>query len=233
MAINGPDRAVRVCSALRTFLPDLLALSASSPFLEGIETGLHSTRSQVFTRMFPRCGIPDSFSGWDEWEAYVRFLYGTGSIDEYTQIWWSVRPHLSFPTVEVRICDAQPDLADARALTALIHALVVRVAHALDEGEPLPDHPHRLIEENMWRAIRHGLAGELIDLDRGVVLPARARIEQLLEWVAPAAEEIGAAPFLAVPAANAAERQLARLAEGESLQEIYAGQVLRAERVGG
>ena len=112
VAINGPDRAVRVCSALRTFLPDLLALSASSPFLEGIETGLHSTRSQVFTRMFPRCGIPDSFSGWDEWEAYVRFLYGTGSIDEYTQIWWSVRPHLSFPTVEVRICDAQPDLAD-------------------------------------------------------------------------------------------------------------------------
>jgi len=233
VAINGPDRAVRVCSALRAFLPDLLALSASSPFLEGIETGLHSTRSQVFTRMFPRCGIPDSFSGWDEWEAYVRFLYGTGSIDEYTQIWWSVRPHLAFPTVEVRICDAQPDLAESRALAALIHALVVRVARALDEGEPLPDHPHRLLEENMWRAIRHGLSGELIDLDRGLVLPARARIEQLVEWVAPAAEEVGAAPFLAVPAANASERQLARYAEGATLREIYAEQVLGAERVGG
>jgi len=183
--------------------------------------------------MFPRCGIPDSLSGWDEWEAYVRFLYETQSIDEYTQIWWSVRPHLAFPTVEVRICDAQPDLAESRSLAALIHALIVRVAHALDEGEPLPDHPHRLIEENMWRAIRYGLAGELIDLDRGVAVPARARIEQLLEWVAPAAEEIGAAPFLAVPAANAAERQLARLAEGASLEEIYAEQVLRPERVGG
>jgi carboxylate-amine ligase len=233
VAINGPDRAVRVCSALRPFLPDLLALSASSPFLEGLDTGLHSARTQVFTRMFPRCGVPDSFKGWDEWEAYVRFLYETGSIDEYTQIWWSVRPHLAFPTVEVRICDAQPDLADSRALTALIHALIVRVAHAIDDGEPLPEHPHRLIEENMWRAIRYGLAGELIDLDRGVAVPARARIEQLLEWVAPAAEEVGAAPFLAVPAANATERQLARLAEGASFEEIYAEQVLRAERVGG
>jgi glutamate---cysteine ligase / carboxylate-amine ligase len=233
VAIAGPDRAVRVCSAMRAFLPDLLALSASSPFLEGIETGLHSTRSQVFTRMFPRCGIPDGLSDWDEWEAYVRFLYATGSIDEYTQIWWSVRPHLAFPTVEVRICDAQPDLGESRSLAALIHALIVRVARALDEGEPLPDHPPRLLEENMWRAIRYGLAGELIDLDRGVAVPARARIEQLLEWVAPAAEEIGAAPFLAVPAANAAERQLARLTEGASLQEIYAEQVLRAERVSG
>ena len=233
VAVNGPDRAVRVCSALRPFLPDLLALSASSPFHEGIDTGLHSARTQVFTRMFPRCGVPDSLSSWAEWEAYVRFLYGTGSIDEYTQIWWSVRPHLAFPTVEVRICDAQPDLAESRALAALTCALIVRVAQALDEGEPLPEHPHRAIEENLWRAIRHGLAGELIDLDRGVVVPARARIEQLIEWVAPAAEEIGAAPFLAVPAANAAERQLARFAEGSSLQEIYAAQVLGAERVGG
>ena len=183
--------------------------------------------------MFPRCGVPDAFAGWDEYEAYVRFLYETGSIDEHTQIWWSVRPHLAFPTVEIRICDAQPDLAESRALAALIHALIVRVARAIDEGEPLPEHPHRLIEENIWRAIRYGLAGELIDLDRGVVVPARARIEQLLEWVAPAAEEIGAAPFLAMPAANAAERQIARLAEGASFEEIYAEQVLGAERVGG
>ena len=233
VAINGPDRAIRVCSALRAFLPDLLALSASSPLFEGLDTGLHSARTQVFTRMFPRCGIPDAFSGWDEWEAYVSFLYRTGSIDEHTQIWWSVRPHLAFPTVEVRICDAQPDLAESRALTALIHSLIVRVAHALDEGEPLPEHPARLLEENMWRAIRYGLGGELIDLDRGVVVPARARIEQLLEWVAPAAEEIGAAPFLAVPAANAAERQLARLAEGASFFEIYAEHVLGGAPVGG
>ena len=100
-------------------LPELLALSASSPFAEDVRTGLHSTRSQLFTRSFPRCGIPDAFGGWDEFEQYVRFLYDTRSIDEHTQIWWSVRPHLAFPTVEIRICDGQPTLAEAQALCGL------------------------------------------------------------------------------------------------------------------
>src|SRR5437016_1202477 len=150
IGINGADRAIRVCSALRSYLPELLALSASSPFVEGVFAYLHSTRTQIFTRMFPRCGIPDALGSWDEWETYVRFLYETGSIDEHTQIWWSVRPHLAFPTVEVRICDAQPDLGEAQALAALMHSLGVRFAHALDEGEPLPNLPHRLIEEHMW-----------------------------------------------------------------------------------
>src|SRR5205085_9550964 len=93
---------------------------------------------------------------------------------------------------------------------------------ALDEGEPLPDWPHRLLEENLWRAIRHGLSGELIDLERGEVVPARARLERLVEWVLPVAEELGAAPWLAIPAANAAERQIARHRDGASLEEIYA-----------
>ena len=103
-----------------------------------------------------------------------------------------MRPHLAFPTVEIRICDAQPDLAEAQALAALAASLAARIARALDEGEPLADQPHRLIEENMWRAIRYGLSGELIDLERGDVVPARARLERLLEWVGPVAEEIGA-----------------------------------------
>jgi carboxylate-amine ligase len=146
-------------------------------------------------------------------------------MDEPTQLWWSVRPHLSFPTVEIRICDAQPDLGDAQALAAFAASLTVRIARALDEGEPLPDWPHRLIEENLWRAIRYGLAGELIDLERGDVLPARARLERLLEWVAPVAVEIGAAPYLAVPEQNAAERQYARLEEGATVREVYAEQI--------
>ena len=232
VGINGPDRALRVTSALRNYLPELLALSASSPFVEGVYTYLHSARSQIFTRMFPRCGIPDWFEGWDDWEAYVRFLYGTGSITEHTQIWWSVRPHLAFPTVEIRICDAQPDLAEARSLTALCYALTARLARALDEGEPLTDLPHRLIEENLWRAIRHGLAGDLIDLERGETVPARARIEQLIEWVLPVAEELGAAPWLAVPERNAAERQIARHEEGATMEQIFAEQV-EPERVTG
>ncbi len=233
VGVNGPDRAVRTTSAMRNFLPELLALSTSSPFAEGVCTYLHSARTQLFTRMFPRCGIPDALSSWDEWERYVRFLYDTGSIDEYTQLWWSVRTHLAFPTVEVRICDAQPDLGEARSLAALVFALVARCVRALDEGEPLPDHPRRLLEENLWRAIRYGLSGELIDLERGVVVPARARIEQLIEWVLPVAGELGAAPYLAIPVQNAAERQLARFAEGASLEEIYDEQVRPKERIGG
>src|SRR5918912_2650663 len=119
IAINGPDRAVAVCNAIRNFLPELLALSASSPFVEAVNTGLHSARTQIFTRMFPRCGIPDAYRDWERFEDYVSFLYDTGSIDEHTQLWWSVRPHLAFPTVEIRICDAQPDLREAQSLAAL------------------------------------------------------------------------------------------------------------------
>jgi carboxylate-amine ligase len=233
VGINGPDRAIRVNGALRNYLPELLALSSSSPFVEGVFTYLHSARTQVFTRMFPRCGIPDWFDGWDDWESYIRFLYETGSITEHTQVWWSVRPHLVFPTVEIRICDAQPDLGEARSLAALIYSLTARIARALDEGEPLPSWPHRLLEENLWRAIRHGLSGELIDLERGDAIPARRRLNDLVEWVLPVAEELGAAQWLAIPERNAAERQIARHDEGATMEEIFREQVAAGERIAG
>jgi carboxylate-amine ligase len=233
IAVNGPDRAVRVCDHMRHLLPELLALSASSPFLENVFTHLHSMRTEIFTKLFPRCGVPDAYGSWAAFEEYVRFLYSTKSIDEHTQMWWSIRPHLSFPTVEIRIADAQPDLGESQSLAALSHALAARTARALDEGEPLPLPPHRLIEENFWRAIRHGLTGDFIDLESGELVNKRKRIEQLIEWVQPVAEEIGAAPFLAVPAANAAERQIARYEEGATLEEIYAEQVRPKEPVGG
>ena len=163
-----------------TILPELLAVSASSPFVEGVFTHLHSARTQIFTRMFPRCGIPDSFEGWDDWESYVRFLYETGSVTEHTQMWWSVRPHLHVPD------GRDPHLRRAArsrrgALARGAHLLArPRGSHArVDEGEPLPSWPHRLLEENLWRAIRQGLSGELIDLERGESIPARARLEQL------------------------------------------------------
>jgi glutamate---cysteine ligase / carboxylate-amine ligase len=233
VGVNGPDRALRVTSALRNYLPELLALSASSPFVEGVFTYLHSARTQVFTRMFPRCGIPDALESWDEWERYVRFLYETGSVTEHTQMWWSVRPHLQFPTVEIRICDAQPDLAESRSLAALAYALTARIARALDEGEPLPSWPHRLLEENLWRAIRNGLSGELIDLEHGETVAARARLEQLVDWVLPVADELGVTPWLAIPERNAAERQIARHEEGATIEEIFAEQVGADERVSG
>jgi carboxylate-amine ligase len=222
VGIRGADRAIAVHDALRTFLPHLLALSASSPFVEGVDSGLHSARTEIFTRPFPRCGVPDPYGSWDEFESYVRLLYETGSIDEHTQLWWSVRPHLAYPTVEIRICDAQPDLGDARALAAFGYALTARIARSLDEGEPLPQPPPRMIEENLWRAIRYGLSGSLLDPVTYEVRPARAELERLIEWIGPVADELGIP--LAIPAANAAERQIARVEEGWSLEEIYAEQ---------
>jgi carboxylate-amine ligase len=233
VGIRGADRAVAVCNMLRNFLPEVLALSASSPFVENVNSGLHSARTQIFTRMFPRCGVPDPYEGWGGFERYVRFLYDTKSIDEHTQLWWSVRPHLAYPTVEVRICDAQPDLAESQGLAALIYSLTARLARALDDGEPFELLPHRLIEENLWRAIRYGLSGEFIDLATGDVRPAREHLERLVEWVLPLAEELGTASLLTIPSANAAERQRARFEQGATLREIYAEQVTAAEPVRG
>jgi carboxylate-amine ligase len=148
-------------------------------------------------------------------------------------MWWSVRPHLTFPTVEMRISDAQPLQEDAISLAALTYALAARVARAIDEGEPVLLPTNREIEENFWRAIRWGLGGEMIDLRTHEVRPTRAALEELVKWVQPVAEELGAAEYLTVPAANAAERQIARHEEGASLEEIYAEQVKPKEAVGG
>src|SRR5215213_3358159 len=226
VGIRGADRAIRVHDALRVWLPELLALSCSSPFVEAVNTGLRSARTEVFTRMFPRCGIPDAYGSWSVFEDYVRFLYETRSITEHTQIWWSVRPHLAYPTVEIRICDGQPDLGEARGLAAFAYTLTARIARAVDEGEPLPDPPPRLIEENFWRATRYGLSGELINLSSGRVRPARAALEELVEWMLPMATELGTEDELEIPVANSAERQIARFEEGASLKDVYFDQAV-------
>jgi carboxylate-amine ligase len=225
VAIRGADRAVKVTDGLRTYLPELLAWSASSPFVENVNTGLHSARTEIFTRLFPRCGIPDAYGDWDTFADYVELLYETGSISDPTEMWWSVRPHLGFPTVEIRISDAQPIQEESISLAALSYSLAVRIARAVDEGEPLLVPPNRELEENFWRAIRWGLSGEMIDLRTRAVRPTRAAIEELIEWVQPVAGELGTADYLTVPEANAAERQISRFEEGASLEEIYAEQV--------
>jgi glutamate---cysteine ligase / carboxylate-amine ligase len=225
VAIQGADRAVKVSDGLRTYLPELLAWSASSPFVENVNTGLHSARTQIFTRFFPRCGIPDVYGDWSTFADYVGMLYATGSISDPTEMWWSVRPHLGFPTVEIRISDAQPLQEESISLAALSYSLAARIARAVDEGEPLLLPTNRELEENFWRAIRWGLSGDLIDLRTREVRPARAAIEELIEWVQPVAGELGTTEYLSVPEANAAERQIARFEEGASLEEIYAEQV--------
>jgi carboxylate-amine ligase len=220
VGIRGADRAVQVCDRLRPVLPLLLAISSNSPFLDGRDTGLHSIRTQIFTRSFPRCGVPETFGGWDAFADYIDFLVKTRSIVEFTQVWWSIRPHFAFGTVEVRICDAQSTAAESEALAALITACVAQAARDIDEGRPAVDLPGRLIEENLWRAVRHGLDGELLDLERREPYPASRAIDRLLSWTAPVRGELGLEPSF--PERNGTQRQRATLVSGMSLQESFA-----------
>ncbi len=219
VGVRGADRSVLVCDRLRPVLPLLLAISANSPFLDGRDSGLHSARSQIFTRSFPRCGIPDAFGSWDAFAEYIDFLVRTQSIVEYTQVWWSVRPHFAFGTVEVRICDAQATAPEADGLAALIVACVAQAARDVDEGLPAIELPGRLIEENLWRAIRHGLEGELLDLDRGEPYPAAQAVERLLNWTAPVRSELGIDVVL--PPLNGAQRQRRMIEAGVDMREIF------------
>ncbi len=220
VGIAGADRAVLVCDRLRPVLPVLLAISANSPFLDGRDSGLHSARTQTFTKSFPRCGVPDPFGSWAAFAEYIEMLVRTRSIVEYTQVWWSIRPHLTFGTVEVRICDAQPTAAESDGLAALIVACVAQAARDLDEGVPFADLPNRLIEENVWRALRFGLDGDLLDLERLAPYPAAAALERLLHWTAPVRAELRIEVTL--PALNGAQRQRRMLETGMSLLEVYA-----------
>jgi carboxylate-amine ligase len=228
VGIRGAERAARVCDRLRPVLPQLLALSANSPFLDGRNSGLHSARTQIFTKSFPRCGIPDPFGSWAGYADYVDFLIASNSIVEQTQIWWSVRPHHSFGTVELRICDAQTSAADSTSLEALITACIAQAALDHDEGVPFDDPPPREIEENFWRAIRYGLDGKLIDLPRRDEFPAAAVGERLLDWTAPARAELGLEP--ALPERNGAQRQRRALEQGGSLEEVFAAEVAQTQR---
>jgi glutamate---cysteine ligase / carboxylate-amine ligase len=228
VGVNGAERAVRVCDRLRAVMPELLAISANSPFLDGRHSGLHSARSQIFTKSFPRCGIPDAFGGWQAYADYIDFLLRTHSIIEFTQVWWSVRPHHSYGTVEMRICDAQTSADDSTALAGLITACIAQAALDQDEGVPFEDPPGRMIEENFWRAIRSGLDGKLIDLDRGEEYPAAAALDRLLAWTAPARGVLGIDPGL--PEQNGAQRQKRALADGATMEDIYAAEVALTQR---
>ncbi|MBB4664021.1 carboxylate-amine ligase [Conexibacter arvalis] len=223
VGVRGADRAIQVCDRLRPVLPLLLAISANSPYVDGRDSGLHSARTQTFTKSFPRCGVPDAFGSWSAFEQYLDFLLKTNSIVEYTQVWWSVRPHLSYGTVEVRICDAQSTAGESDALAALIVACVAQAARDVEEGVPFVDPAPRLIEENMWRAIRHGLDAPLIDLERAVEFPGAAALERLLAWTAPLRAELGIE--VALPELNGAQRQRRMIDAGAGIEEVYAATV--------
>jgi carboxylate-amine ligase len=223
LGVRDLDRAVRACDRLRPVLPLLLAISANSPFLDGRDSGLHSARTQSFTKSFPRCGVPDAFGGWPAYREYIEFLKRTNSIVEFTQVWWSVRPHFSFGTVEVRICDAQATARESDALASLMTACIAQAVRDVDECVPFDDPAPRMIEENMWRAIRFGLDGQMIDLQRVEEYPAREAIERLAAWTAPIRAELGIE--LAFPERNGAQRQRQLIEAGAAREEVFAASV--------
>jgi glutamate---cysteine ligase / carboxylate-amine ligase len=228
VGVRDASRAIAVCDHLRGILPTLLALSANSPFLDGRDTGLHSVRTEIFTRTFPRCGVHEPFGTWDRYADFVELLVRTSSIVEATQLWWSVRPHHAFGTVELRICDAQTRGEESFALAALIVACIAQTAFDHDDGllgEPLRQ---REVEENLWRAIRYGMDGKLIDFERGEEVPTPAVVERLVEWTAPAREELGLS--VAIPEENGAQRARASLAQGATIEEVYRGAVEETQR---
>ncbi len=214
VGVQGADRAVRTCDRLRPVLPLLLAISANSPFIDGRDSGLHSGRSQTFTKSFPRCGIPDVYGSWASWHDYVELLLRTNSIVEFTQLWWSVRPHHSFGTIEVRICDAQTTGPEADALVELIVACVAQALREVDAGETPPDIAGRLIEENMWRAIRYGQDGKLLDLGAKRIeeYPAAEAVDRLKAWTG---------SDVALPELNGAQRQRRMIDTGATAYEVF------------
>jgi len=231
MGVRGADRAIAVCDRLRELLPLLLAASANSPFLDRRDSGLHSVRSEIFTRTFPRCGVPSPFRDWDTYAGFVGDLERFGSVVESTQLWWSVRPHHSFGTVEVRICDAQTRGDDSFALAGLIAACIAQAALDYDEhgydgkGAPLAD---REIEENIWRAIRYGAGGRMIDWRRGEEVPTRSLLDQTVVWTEPARTQLGI--DLALPERNGAQRAREALDAGISIEDIYRDAVAETRR---
>jgi len=190
VGIPDPERAIQIMNAVRYMLPHVLALSSSSPFWLGVHTGLRSYRSEVFTRM-PRSGIPDQFESYASFQRYVALLIETGCIDDGKKIYWDVRPHPFFPTLEFRICDIPTRVDDTIAIAALFQALVAKVNRLLDQNLTFRLHHKMLIEENKWRAARYGLDGKMIDFGKGKEVPTRDLIRELLVFVDEVVDGLG------------------------------------------
>jgi carboxylate-amine ligase len=190
IGVENQAQAVMLMNQLRTWLPHLLALSSNSPFWKGRQTGLKSYRSVIW-RPFPRSGVPEIFPTWHDFDSYVRTLINTGCIDNGKRIWWDIRPHPFFPTIEFRICDMPATINDTIALAALCQALVAKVTLLNEAGLQLPMLSSRFIEENKWRALRFGLDAQIIDFELGLRLSMRDSIRRLLDFVDDVLDDLG------------------------------------------
>src|SRR3954469_19966661 len=190
VGLDSADQAIAVANGLRTWLPELLALSTNSPFRHGRDTGLASTRIKVF-ETFPRSGLPPSFASFQQFVELVERGVKTNCFEDYTFIWWDLRPHPKLGTIEIRVCDGQTRIETVTAIVALVQSLAATLADRHERDGTLPIQPITLIAENKWRAARYGLDAELIDLEHDTERPARDAVRELVEAATPAAARLG------------------------------------------
>jgi glutamate---cysteine ligase / carboxylate-amine ligase len=195
VGLDDPDKAIHVANGMRVHIPVLLALSANSPFWRGDRTGLASSRMPIF-RQFPRVGIPPYYDGWADYERRIEFMVEAGVLSDYTWLWYDVRPHPNFGTVEIRAMDAQTHVEHTLALAALIQAMVKELSEHFEAGKRLADFPHEMLDENRWLAARHGLEGDLVDLPERRTVPARELAQRLYDRLKEHAQDLGGAAAL-------------------------------------
>ncbi len=224
IGVENRETQIKIMNEIRYFLPYLLALTANSPFWEGEGTGLASFRSKIFER-FPRTNLPDFFASYSEYQNYVNLLIQTGCIDNAKKIWWDVRPHPDFPTLEVRICDVPMTVDETIAIAALVQAIVAKLFSLYEQNLSFRVYRRSLMMENKWRAVRYGLDGTMIDFGKQEQVGAPTLIEELLEFVDDVLDELGSRSEVEkvrdiVKNGNGAQRQLLAFARSNNIHDV-------------
>jgi glutamate---cysteine ligase / carboxylate-amine ligase len=226
VGVDDADKAVFVANGMRVHVPILLALSANSPFWRADSTGMASTRTPIF-RAFPRVGIPPTYASWKEYTERIGFMVDCGVIEDYTYLWYDVRPHPNFGTVEVRVMDAQTHIEHTLGLAAMVQALIKELCEYYEEDGKLSKYPYEMLDENKWIAARHGLDGELIDLPTRDRVASKALARRLLDRMREHAEDLGSAHELEavgdlIRYGNGATRQVVVYEANHDFREVMA-----------
>jgi carboxylate-amine ligase len=226
VGVDDPDKAIHVSNGMRVHMPLLLALSANSPFWRADETGLLSSRTPIF-RAFPRVGIPPRYEDYEDYRRRVEFMCEAKVIGDYTYLWYDVRPHPNFGTVEVRVMDAQTRVEHTLGLAALVQAMIKELCEHFDAGKQLSRYPYEMLDENKWLAARHGLDGELVDLPKDERVPTKQLVRRVLDRMRDHAQDLGSANELAgvedlLENGNGAARQVVVYEANHDLREVVA-----------
>ena len=224
IGVEDRETGIQLMNGARYFLPHLLALSANSPFWLGMETGLRSYRCKVFDK-FPRTNVPDLYQSWSEFDNYVKLLIQTNCIDNAKKIWWDIRPHPHFPTLEFRVCDMPMRLDESIAIAALCQAIIAKLYRLHEQNLSFRHYSRSLIMENKWRAARYGLDGKMIDFGKQTEVPARQLVHEILDFVADVSAELGSEEEVGyvrriLEQGNGADRQLRVFHETGDLKQV-------------